>query len=70
MKRAALLVTLALALLAASLVAETQQAFIRIGWLAPEARPYALGNFRQALKDLGWVEGGSLAIEERYALPM
>ena len=39
----------------------------KIGWLAPEARPYALNPFRQALKELGWVEGANLAIEQRYA---
>jgi putative ABC transport system substrate-binding protein len=39
----------------------------KIGWLAPEARPYALNPFRQALKELGWVEGGNLVIEQRYA---
>src|SRR5436309_4527271 len=40
---------------------------VRIGWLAPDAKPFALDTFRQALKDLGWTEGGNLAIELRYA---
>jgi putative tryptophan/tyrosine transport system substrate-binding protein len=58
----------ALASLAASRTAVAQQASTaRIGWLAPEARPYALNPFRQALKEFGWVEGGNLAIEQRYA---
>jgi ABC-type uncharacterized transport system, periplasmic component len=35
--------------------------------VAPESRPEALNPFRQALKELGWVEGGNLTIEQRYA---
>ncbi len=57
-----------LASFAASRTAGAQQASTaRIGWLAPEARPYALNPFRQALKEFGWVEGGNLAIEQRHA---
>jgi putative ABC transport system substrate-binding protein len=39
----------------------------RIGCLAPDAKPFALDAFRQALAELGWIEGGNLAIELRYA---
>jgi putative ABC transport system substrate-binding protein len=55
-------------LLAAPLAVEAQQASrARVGWLAVEARPDALNPFRQVLKELGWVEGGNLAIELRYS---
>jgi putative ABC transport system substrate-binding protein len=55
-------------LLAAPLAARAQKApTARVGWLAPEFKSFALDPFRQALKELGWVEGGSLAIEQRYA---
>ena len=54
--------------LAAPVATEAQQPrTVRIGWLATEARPDALNPFRQALKELGWVEGGNLALEQRYA---
>jgi putative ABC transport system substrate-binding protein len=66
--RRALISTFLLSLLAAPLGAQAQKApAVRIGWLAPDARPYAIDPFRQALKELGWAEGGNLAIEERYA---
>jgi ABC-type uncharacterized transport system substrate-binding protein len=59
---------LALSLLAVPLLASAQQQAptVKIGWLAPEPKPFALGPFREALKEFGWVEGGNLAIEERY----
>ena len=54
--------------LAAPRMAGAQQASaVRVGWVAPESRPEALNPFRQALKELGWVEGGNLTIEQRYA---
>jgi putative ABC transport system substrate-binding protein len=66
--RRAFLAALGLGALAGPCTAVAQQArMVRIGWLAPESRPDALDPFRQALKDLGWVEGGNLAIEQRYA---
>jgi hypothetical protein len=40
---------------------------VRIGWLAPDAKPFALDAFREGLKELGWVEAGNLVIEQRYA---
>ena len=58
---------LALGLLAAPLGAEAQQAgkVYRIGWLTPltGVRP----TFRDALRDLGWVEGRTIAFEVRSA---
>jgi len=65
--RRELIAGVGLASLAASRTAVAQPASTsRIGWLAPEARPYALNPFRQALKEFGWVEGRNLAIEQRY----
>ena len=54
--------------LAAPRMAGGQQASaVRVGWLATESRPDALNPFRQALKELGWAEGGNLTIQQRYA---
>jgi putative ABC transport system substrate-binding protein len=43
----------------------------RIGWLSASARPSgsvtAIGAFQQGLRDLGYVEGQNLVIEQRYA---
>jgi len=74
MRRSAigLIVTLTLAILAASLTAEAQQAtpVYRIGLFsgilssAPNPRVEA---FRQGLRDLAYVEGQNLVIEYRYA---
>ena len=56
------------ALLAAPLGAEAQPAStVKIGWLAPEPKPFALGPFRHALKGFGWIEGSNLVIEPRYS---
>jgi putative ABC transport system substrate-binding protein len=68
MERRAFMGSLVLVALAAPRTAVAQQASTaRIGWLAPESRPEVLDPFRQTLKELGWVEGGNLAIEQRYA---
>jgi putative tryptophan/tyrosine transport system substrate-binding protein len=61
---------LPLALLAAPLAAEAQPArkVYRIGFLrrtAPE--PAGLEAFREALRELGYVEGQNVVIEQRYA---
>ncbi len=54
--------------LAAPCMAGAQQAsVVRVGWLTPESRPEALNPFLQALKELGWTEGGNLTIEQRYS---
>ena len=55
------LALLALGAIAAPRTAVAQQASTaRIGWLAPESRPDALDPFRQAMKDLGWVESNNV----------
>ncbi len=72
--RAALAVALALGVLAAPLAAEAQPAgkVPRVGLLTPfsgsdpQIQRY-LDVFRQALRELGYVEGQSLAIEYRFA---
>ena len=38
----------------------------RVGWLLPDPKTFALDPFRQRLRELGWVEGGNLVIEQRY----
>ncbi len=65
-----LISTLVLGLLAAPLHAEAQQRakMARIGYLHFRAGPIATDEaFRQALRDLGWVEGKNIAIEYRWA---
>ena len=39
---------------------------IRVGWLSTGRHPF-IDAFRQGLRDLGYVEGRNLVIEERYA---
>jgi putative ABC transport system substrate-binding protein len=66
------LVILALGLLLAPLTAQAQQAttVYRIGRLSPGS-PLLVAHlwevFRQGLRELGYVEGQNLVIEERYA---
>ncbi len=65
----ALVVTFALGLLAEPLPAEAQQKgkVPRIGYLHFRAGPIATDEaFRQALRDLGWIEGQNIAIEYRW----
>ena len=55
-------------ILAAPLAAQVQQArMVRVGWLLPDPKPFALGPFQQKLKELGWIEGDNLVIEQRYS---
>jgi putative ABC transport system substrate-binding protein len=67
------LVTLTLSLLAAPLAAEAQRAgkVPRLGVLVPAEPPSYeepnLAAFRQRLRDLGYVEGQTMAVEYRYA---
>src|SRR5437660_971688 len=66
---AMLIVTLTFAILVAPLAAEAPPAgkVHRIGWLHYGGSPSSRlgGAFRQGLRDLGWVEGQNLVIEER-----
>ncbi len=65
--RRAFIRTLAGALLTAPLAAEGQQPgkVWRVGWLSPFTAPPA--TFREALRELGYIEGKSLAFETRNA---
>jgi hypothetical protein len=61
-------VALMLVLLAAPLSAEAQQAgTVKVGWLLPDPKPFALDPFRERLRELGWIEGANLIIEQRYS---
>jgi putative ABC transport system substrate-binding protein len=54
-------------LLATPIAGEAQQAgSLRIGWLSTAPHPF-ISAFRAGLRDLGYVEGQNLVIEERYA---
>jgi putative tryptophan/tyrosine transport system substrate-binding protein len=64
----AVVLALAVSLLLAPILAEAQEARrVRVGWLAPEPKSFALDPFLHAMKELGWTEGGNLVIERRYA---
>jgi len=54
----------------APVAAETQESakVYRIGWLAPAPLPKTLDAFRDGLRVLGYVEGNTFAIEQRYAM--
>jgi putative ABC transport system substrate-binding protein len=70
--RAALTVVLALALLAAPLAVDAQQAarVPRLGVVIPQAPPPArqpwLDGFREGLRELGYVEGRTILLEVRW----
>ena len=68
--KAIFIAVLALALLAASLAADAQQAarIPRVAWLRPGSAPDPmLEAFRQGLRDLDYIEGKNIAIEARWA---
>jgi putative tryptophan/tyrosine transport system substrate-binding protein len=73
MKATALLATLVLGILVAPLAADAQPAgkLPRIGVLAPGSPPVEPGKglhrFLQALRDLGYIEGQTMALEIRWA---
>ena len=71
MNRRAFLCGLTLGTLAAPLAAEAQQAgkVYRVGflWESPAVFPDAIEAFRQGLRDLGYAEGRTIAIEYRWA---
>ena len=69
MRRIGLAVALVV-LLAAPLAAQAQQAgkVYRIGYLSPSPpEPFRVEVFRQALRELGWIEGRNIAFEYRWA---
>jgi putative ABC transport system substrate-binding protein len=53
-------------LVAAPFVVASAQASLRIGWLSVSPHPF-IAEFRDRLKQLGYVEGENLVIEYRYA---
>jgi putative ABC transport system substrate-binding protein len=71
MDRRTFISSVTLALLAAPLAAEAQQAekVYRIGTLSagPRALPEMEAVFSQALRELGWIEGKNVVFEPRYA---
>jgi putative ABC transport system substrate-binding protein len=71
MNRRTFLCGLTLGTLALPLAAEAQQAgkVYRVGflWDNPAVFPDAIEAFRQGLRDLGYVEGRTIAIEYRWA---
>src|SRR5713101_7821299 len=67
---AAVVALLALGVAAAPLAAEAQQAggkVARVGVLRAGAPDLVIEQFRQGLRDLGWVEGQNVAVEYRFA---
>ena len=67
MDRRRFLLTSLAGALAAPLTAWAQQAApLRIGWLSTAPHPF-IRAFRAGLRDLGYVEGQNVVIEERYA---
>ena len=73
MDRRTFIGTLAGGLLAAPLVAEAQPAgkkSLRIGMLSvttADTNVEARQGFRESLRDLGWIEGQNILVEERWA---
>jgi putative ABC transport system substrate-binding protein len=70
--RRVILISATLALAVAPLAVHAQQApqTARIGWLASggaDRNSAFITSFRQAMRDLGYVEGNNLVIEARYA---
>jgi len=61
------ILALTLALLLSALAAEVQSSGpVRIGWLSTAPHPF-INAFRIGLRDLGYVDGQSVIIEEQYA---
>src|SRR5215471_3618405 len=70
-KRFAFLVTSIVCVMLASLtaVAQQQPKIARVGWMSiatPAAPALNYDVFRQAMRDLGYVEGKNLVLEPRY----
>jgi putative tryptophan/tyrosine transport system substrate-binding protein len=68
MNRRAFIAIVGGSVLAAPLgVAAQQSHAVRVGWLLPEPKSFALDPFRQELAAHGWIEGDNLIIEQRYS---
>ena len=70
MRLIGLAVVLSFSLILASLAAEGQQAgkVYRIGYLSPGTPETSrVEPLRQALRELGWIEGQNIAFESRWA---
>jgi putative ABC transport system substrate-binding protein len=61
---------LTLGLLAAPFPAEAQQSgkVYRVGWMTTGPLPF-IANFREGMRELGYVEGQNVVIEQRYGAP-
>ena len=66
-RRTVVISGLAVAALAAQIAAKAQPSVkvYRIGWLSPTTGPRP--TFREALRELGWIEGKTIAFEIRSA---
>ena len=66
-RRTVVISGLAVAVLAAQIAAKAQRdvRVYRIGWLSPTTGPRP--TFREALRELGWIEGKTIAFEIRSA---
>src|SRR5215831_17783996 len=69
MKRNITALTLCAMLFALCFSADAQQAkkIVQIGYLSLQSEPTALVAFKEALRELGWVEGKQVKFEYRYA---
>jgi ABC transporter substrate binding protein/GAF domain len=70
MTRVLIMALLALTLLAAPLAAEAQQSgkVYRVGWMTTGPLAF-IANFREGMRELGYVEGQNVVIEQRYGAP-
>ncbi len=62
----AILLVLCLLAMPVALLAQTESKLVRIAWMAPGPVASAIEVFRQGLRDLGYVEGRDVAVDERY----
>ena len=69
MRRIGLAVVVALSLVLAPLAAEAQQAgqLYRVGLMGMRSDPNRIGALRAGLRDLGYLEGRNIVIENRWA---
>src|SRR5229473_3588807 len=69
MDRRAFIGTICVGILCPPFIAEAQQAgkVPRVGVLRAGAPDLVIEQFRQGLRDLGWVEGQNVAVEYRFA---